>query len=144
MLYNRFFLISNQIIAGNKLETSANAQPRFTNAYYLLDWSVIYVGIFFAIVVAAVICSVAFIVCKKKKIKLKPRRRYTRLEQNEQSMEMRRKLNQSSILSIFGAGALVQWLWEETYVKRSWVRIPALYTGWKFFHIYCCKNCNVV
>ena len=28
--------------------------------------------------------------------------------------------------------------------QRSWVRIPALYTGWAFFHITIrCKNCNV-
>ena len=28
--------------------------------------------------------------------------------------------------------------------RRSWVRIPALYTGWssKFFTYICCKNCN--
>ena len=64
----------------------------------LPDWSVIYVGIFFAIVVAAVICSVAFIVCKKKKLKmkLKPRRRYTRLEQNDQTIEMRRENDPTS------------------------------------------------
>ena len=26
--------------------------------------------------------------------------------------------------------------------RRSWVRIPALYTGWTFFTYICCKNCN--
>ena len=26
---------------------------------------------------------------------------------------------------------------------RSWVRIPAPYTGWTFFTYICCKNCNV-
>ena len=25
--------------------------------------------------------------------------------------------------------------------ERSWVRIPALYTGWKIFKLICCKNC---
>ena len=28
----------------------------------------------------------------------------------------------------FGAGALVWWLWEETQIRKLWVRIPALYT----------------
>ena len=27
--------------------------------------------------------------------------------------------------------------------RRSWVRIPAPYTGWTFFTYICCKNCNV-
>ena len=27
--------------------------------------------------------------------------------------------------------------------RRSWVRIPAPYTGWTFFTYNCCKNCNV-
>ena len=27
--------------------------------------------------------------------------------------------------------------------QRSWVLVPALYTGWTFFTYYCCKNCNV-
>ena len=28
--------------------------------------------------------------------------------------------------------------------QRSWVQIPAPYTGWTFFHIHiCCKICNV-
>ena len=27
--------------------------------------------------------------------------------------------------------------------QRSWVRIPAPYTGWTFFTYYCCKNFNV-
>ena len=26
--------------------------------------------------------------------------------------------------------------------QRSWVRIPAKYTGWTFFTYNCCKNCN--
>ena len=26
---------------------------------------------------------------------------------------------------------------------RSWIRIPALFTGWTFFTYFCCKNCNV-
>ena len=40
------------------------------------------------------------------------------------------------------AGALVQWLWE----KRSWVWIPAPFTGWTwhFFRLICCTNCNDV
>ena len=25
--------------------------------------------------------------------------------------------------------------------QRSWVRIPAPYTGWTFFEVICCKNC---
>ena len=25
----------------------------------------------------------------------------------------------------------------------SWVRFPALYTGWTFFTFICCKNCKV-
>ena len=28
-------------------------------------------------------------------------------------------------------------------VERSWVRILALYTGWTFFTLICCKNCIV-
>ena len=28
--------------------------------------------------------------------------------------------------------------------KRSWVRIPALDTGWTFFELICSKNCNDV
>ena len=28
--------------------------------------------------------------------------------------------------------------------QRSWVQIPAPYTGWTFFHIYLLQNCNVV
>ena len=28
--------------------------------------------------------------------------------------------------------------------RRSWVQIPAQYTGWKFFTYMCCKNCNDV
>ena len=55
------------------------------------DWSVIYVGIFFSIVVAAIICTAAFVICKKKKKSIRPRKRYTRLEQNEQNIEMRRE-----------------------------------------------------
>ena len=27
--------------------------------------------------------------------------------------------------------------------QRSWVRTAATYTGWTFFTILCCKNCNV-
>ena len=27
--------------------------------------------------------------------------------------------------------------------QRSWVQIPALYTGWAFFTFVCCKNCNL-
>ena len=27
--------------------------------------------------------------------------------------------------------------------ERSWVRIPAKYTGWTFFTLICCKNCIV-
>ena len=27
--------------------------------------------------------------------------------------------------------------------KRLWVGIPALYTGWTFFTLICCKNCIV-
>ena len=27
--------------------------------------------------------------------------------------------------------------------QRSWVQIPAPYTGWTFFTFICCKNCNV-
>ena len=27
--------------------------------------------------------------------------------------------------------------------ERSWVRILALYTGWTFFTLICCKNCTV-
>ena len=26
--------------------------------------------------------------------------------------------------------------------QRSWVWIPALYTGWTFFTFNCCENCN--
>ena len=38
--------------------------------------------------------------------------------------------------------------WSSGYGKRltfqrSWVRIPAPYTGWTFFTYICCKNCNV-
>ena len=38
--------------------------------------------------------------------------------------------------------------WSSGYGKRltfqrSWVRIPALYTGWTFFTYICCKNRNV-
>ena len=38
--------------------------------------------------------------------------------------------------------------WSSGYGKRltfqrSWVRIPAQYTGWTFFTYICCKNCNV-
>ena len=29
-------------------------------------------------------------------------------------------------------------------LKRSWVRIPAPYTGWTFFTFNCCENCNVL
>ena len=29
-------------------------------------------------------------------------------------------------------------------LRGSWVQIPALYTGWTFFTIICCKNCNDV
>ena len=25
----------------------------------------------------------------------------------------------------------------------TWVKIPALYTGWTFFTFICCKNCHV-
>ena len=28
--------------------------------------------------------------------------------------------------------------------ERSWVRILALYTGWTFFTLICCKICNDV
>ena len=32
----------------------------------------------------------------------------------------------------------------DSCIQRSWVQIPALYTGWIFFHIpICCKICNV-
>ena len=39
--------------------------------------------------------------------------------------------------------------WSSGYRKkltfqRSWVRIPAPYTGWTFFTFICCKNCNDV
>ena len=38
--------------------------------------------------------------------------------------------------------------WSSGYGKRlkfqrSWVRFPALYTGWTFFTFICCKNCKV-
>ena len=29
-------------------------------------------------------------------------------------------------------------------LQRSYVRIPALYTGWTFFTFICCKDCNDV
>ena len=31
----------------------------------------------------------------------------------------------------------------DLYSERSWVRIPAPYTGWTFFTWVCCINCNV-
>ena len=34
-------------------------------------------------------------------------------------------------------------LWSKNLTTKSWVRIPALYTGWAFFTLICCKNCNV-
>ena len=34
------------------------------------------------------------------------------------------------------SGALVYWLWEETRNPRVAGSIPALYTGWTFFHIF--------
>ena len=34
----------------------------------------------------------------------------------------------------YGRRLMFQWLW---------VRILAPYTRWTFFHIFCCKNCNV-
>ena len=34
------------------------------------------------------------------------------------------------------SGALVYWLWEETRNPRVVGSIPALYTGWTFFHIF--------
>ena len=40
------------------------------------------------------------------------------------------------------AGALVGYGRRLTF-KRLWVRIPVPDTGWTFFPIYCCKNCNV-
>ena len=38
--------------------------------------------------------------------------------------------------------------WSSGYGKRlkfqrSWVRFPALYTGWTFLTFICCKNCKV-
>ena len=29
-------------------------------------------------------------------------------------------------------------------MKRSWVQIPALYTGWTFFTLICCKKFNIL
>jgi len=56
-----------------------------------LDWSVIYVGIFLSVIVAGIICTATFILCKKEK-KLKPRKRYARLEQTEkEKFEMSRR-----------------------------------------------------
>ena len=28
--------------------------------------------------------------------------------------------------------------------QRTWIQIPALYTGWTFFTYICCKNCTDV
>ena len=43
------------------------------------------------------------------------------------------------------AGALVQWLLEETHVLKLWVQILAPDTGWTryFFTLICCKICIV-
>ena len=45
----------------------------------------------------------------------------------------------------------ISWLepWSSGYerrlkFKRLWVQIPAPYTGWTFFTLICCKNCNNV
>ena len=37
-------------------------------------------------------------------------------------------------------GLVVMW---ELMFRRSWVWIPAPFTGWTFFTFICCKNCNV-
>jgi hypothetical protein len=55
-------------------------------------------------VVAAIICTAAFVICKKKKKIIRPRKRYTRLEQNEQSLEMRREHRYTVFSNPRGAG----------------------------------------
>lgn len=57
----------------------------------LPDWSVIYVGIFLSVVVAGIICSATFVLCRKEK-RPRPRKRYNRLEQNDkEKFEMSRR-----------------------------------------------------
>ena len=51
-------------------------------------------------------------------------------------MEENVKINNDSVLNLGSCGLVVMF-------SRSWVKILALDTGWTFFHINCCKNCNI-
>uniref|UniRef100_A0A0K2TVX1 Dyslexiaassociated protein KIAA0319like proteinlike [Bombus impatiens] n=1 Tax=Lepeophtheirus salmonis TaxID=72036 RepID=A0A0K2TVX1_LEPSM len=55
------------------------------------EWSIIYVGIFLSILTTIITCGLVFIMCKNKKIpgKLTMKRRYTKLGQHDQDMELR-------------------------------------------------------
>ena len=63
------------------------------------EWSVIYVGIFISFLLAGTICGIVFLSCKKNKHEkngangrsARSRKRYTRLEQNENNFELRSK-----------------------------------------------------
>ena len=74
---------------------------------YFTDWSVIYVGIMFSVLSCVIICGAAYVLCKNKKrsiLKLgihksrdggsrssRSKRRYTKLDQFDSSMELRSK-----------------------------------------------------
>lgn len=62
------------------------------------EWSVIYVGIFISFLLAGSICGVIFLACKKGHRSSagrsnRSRKRYTKLEQNEDNFELRSKIS---------------------------------------------------
>ena len=67
--------------------------------FSISEWSVIYVGIFISFLLAGSICAVVFLSCKKGQKSqtgtngrtARSRKRYTRLEQNENNFELRSK-----------------------------------------------------
>ena len=71
----------------------------FKIVFLISEWSVIYVGIFISLLLAGSVCGVIFISCKHKRGQIgkgkssRSRKRYTRLEQNDDTFELRSKLN---------------------------------------------------
>jgi len=71
------------------------------------EWSVIYVGIFISFLLAGTICGIVFLSCKKNKKgqtgangrSARSRKRYTRLEQNENNFELRNAHTSSLMIS---------------------------------------------
>ena len=100
----RSFLIISLL---NRFLCSFLSNIRLIFLKYFTDWSVIYVGILFSVLSCVIICGAAYVLCKNKKrsiLKLgihksrdggsrssRSKRRYTKLDQFDSSMELRSK-----------------------------------------------------